>query len=53
MEEREVILSVKDLSVQFNLRGQVLTAVRGISLDGCVSGGQILYKGFDLATFKT
>ena len=29
----ETILSVKDLEVQFNLRGQTLTAIRGISLD--------------------
>ena len=41
MEEREVILSVKDLEVQFTLRGQVLTAIRGISLD--------LYRGESLA----
>lgn len=33
----EKILTVKDLEVQFNLRGQVLTAIRGISLD--------IYKG--------
>ena len=36
-----VVLSVKDLVVKFNLRGQVLTAIRGISLD--------LYKGESLA----
>ncbi len=35
------ILSVKDLVVKFDLRGQVLTAIRGISLD--------LYKGESLA----
>ena len=39
--EREVILSVKDLNVKFTLRGQVLHAIRGISLD--------LYKGESLA----
>ncbi len=84
MEESEVILSVRDLSIRFNLRGQVLTAVRGISLDvyrgeslaivgesgsgksvftksfmgmldknGYVSGGEILYKGQNLAQFST
>ncbi len=37
----ETILSVKDLEVQFNLRGQTLTAIRGISLD--------LHKGESLA----
>ena len=37
----EKILSVKDLEVQFKLRGQTLTAIRGISLD--------LYKGESLA----
>ena len=41
MMEREVILSVKDLNVKFSLRGQVLHAIRGISLD--------LYKGESLA----
>ena len=35
--EQEVILSVKDLNVKFSLRGQVLHAIRGISLD--------IYKG--------
>ena len=37
----ETILSVKELEVQFNLRGQTLTAIRGISLD--------LHKGESLA----
>ena len=37
----EKILTVKDLEVQCNLRGQVLTAIRGISLD--------IYKGESLA----
>ena len=40
-EKREVVLSVKDLVVKFNLRGQVLTALRGITMD--------LYKGESLA----
>ena len=39
--EQEVILSVKDLNVKFSLRGQVLHAIRGISLD--------IYKGESLA----
>ncbi len=39
--EREVALSVKDLVVKFTLRGQTLTAIRGISLD--------VYKGESLA----
>ena len=82
--EKEVILSVKDLVVKFNLRGQVLTAIRGISMDlykgeslaivgesgsgksvftktfmglldknGWVDSGSILYKGHDLAKYKT
>ena len=33
MENKEVILSVKDLNVKFSLRGKVLHAIRGISLD--------------------
>ena len=37
MENKEIILSVKDLNVKFTLRGKVLHAIRGISLD--------LYKG--------
>ena len=32
-EEKKVLLSVKDLSVQFRVRGRVLTAIRNISLD--------------------
>ena len=82
--EREKILSVVDLDVKFNLRGQRLHALRGISLDlfkgeslaivgesgsgksvlvktfmglldinGWVDTGQILYRGSDLATYKT
>lgn len=41
MKDRETILSVKDLVVKFKLRGKVLTAIRGASLD--------LYKGESLA----
>lgn len=33
MENRKVILSVKDLEVKFHVRGRILTAIRGISLD--------------------
>ena len=82
--EREKVLSVNDLVVKFNLRGQILTAIRGISLDlykgeslaivgesgsgksvlcknfiglldknGWVDSGSIMYKGMDLAKFKT
>ena len=40
-DKRDVVLSVKDLVVKFNLRGQVLTALRGITMD--------LYKGESLA----
>ena len=39
----DVILSVKDLNLKFDLRGRVLHAIRGVSLD--------LYKGESLATF--
>ena len=39
--EQEVILSVKDLEVKFNLRGKILNAIRGVSLD--------LYKSESLA----
>ena len=41
MENKEIILSVSDLNVKFSLRGKVLHALRGISLD--------LYKGEALA----
>jgi len=37
----QVILSVRDLDVKFNLRGRILSAIRGISLD--------LYQGESLA----
>jgi len=33
MEEKKVLLSVKDLHVKFRVRGRVLTAIRGIDLD--------------------
>ena len=33
MEEKKVLLSVKDLVVKFKVRGRILTAIRGISLD--------------------
>lgn len=33
MEEKKVLLSIKDLSVKFRVRGRILTAIRGISLD--------------------
>ncbi len=41
MGTNESLLSVRDLVVKFNLRGQVLTAIRGASLD--------LYEGQTLA----
>ena len=33
MEDKKVLLSVKDLVVKFHVRGRVLTAIRGVSLD--------------------
>lgn len=33
MEEKKVLLSVHDLVVKFHVRGRILTAIRGISLD--------------------
>ncbi len=33
MDDKKVLLSVKDLEVKFHVRGRVLTAIRGISLD--------------------
>ncbi len=41
MEEKNVLLSVKDLTVKFRVRGRTLTAIRGISLD--------LYEGESIA----
>lgn len=80
----EVILSAKDVKVNFNLRGKTLNAIRGISLDlykgeslaivgesgsgksvftktfmglleknGYIESGSIIYKGMDLAKFKS
>ena len=33
MEDKKVLLSIKDLQVKFRVRGRILTAIRGISLD--------------------
>ncbi len=33
MENKKTILSVKDLEVKFRVRGRILTAIRGVSLD--------------------
>ena len=33
MENRKVLLSVKDLHVKFRVRGRILSAIRGVSLD--------------------
>ncbi len=33
MEDKKVLLSIKDLAVKFRVRGRILTAIRGISLD--------------------
>ena len=41
MQDRETVLSVKDLNVKFSLRGRTLHAIRDVSLD--------LYKGESLA----
>ena len=41
MKEKKVVLSIKDLHVRFSLRGQVLHAIRGVSLD--------VYQGESLA----
>jgi len=80
----EVVLSVEDLVIKFNLRGKELTAIRGASLDlhkgeslavvgesgsgksvftksfmglldsnGRIENGTIMYKGENLAKFKT
>jgi len=40
-EEKKVVLSVKDLWVKFRVRGRVLTAIRGVSLD--------IYEGESIA----
>ena len=83
MNADDAILSVKDLQIEFNLRGRILRAIRGIALDvregeslaivgesgsgksvlckafmglldanGRISGGEILYKGRDLAKIQ-
>ena len=41
MEKKKVLLSVKDLHVKFRVRGRILTAIRGISLD--------IYEGESIA----
>ncbi len=33
MEDKKILLSVKDLHVKFSVRGRTLTAIRGVSLD--------------------
>ena len=33
MEEKNVLLSLKDVEVKFRVRGRILTAIRGVSLD--------------------
>ncbi|MCC8017788.1 MAG: ATP-binding cassette domain-containing protein, partial [Lachnospiraceae bacterium] len=33
MEEKKVLLSIKDLEVKFRVRGRILTAIRNVSLD--------------------
>ncbi len=33
MENKKVLLSVRDLEVKFRVRGRILTAIRGVSLD--------------------
>ena len=40
MQKNQLILSVKDLNIKFNLRGKVLHAIRGIDLD--VYHGEVL-----------
>jgi oligopeptide transport system ATP-binding protein len=35
MEDKKVLLSIKDLEVKFRVRGRILSAIRGISLDIC------------------
>ena len=32
MKKNELILSVRDLNIKFNLRGKILHAIRGLSL---------------------
>ena len=33
MEDKKILLSIKDLHVKFRVRGRILTAIRGVSLD--------------------
>ena len=33
MEDKKVLLSLKDVVVKFRVRGRILTAIRGVSLD--------------------
>ena len=33
MEDKKILLSVKNLNVKFRVRGRILTAIRGVSLD--------------------
>lgn len=40
MKKNELILSVRDLNIKFNLRGKILHAIRGIDLD--VYHGEVL-----------
>lgn len=41
MEDKKVLLKIEDLSVKFRVRGRILTAIRGISLD--------IYEGESIA----
>lgn len=41
IDDEKIILKAKDIIIKFNLRGNILTAIRGISLD--------IYKGESLA----
>ena len=40
MKKNELILSVRDLNIKFNLRGKILHAIRGIDLD--IYHGEVL-----------
>ena len=40
MEKNQLILSIKDLNIKFNLRGKILHAIRGIDLD--IYHGEVL-----------
>ena len=33
MEDKKILLSLKDVEVKFRVRGRILTAIRGVSLD--------------------